>query len=1325
MRVVLALLLAVAATVPVRAQAGPPVHLRVEGRVDPGCVDALRPRLAFVAVDARRGAAPTGAQVLVAGSAEELARGSGDLWDSGRIAWSGGAPVEYGGAPLRSRQRCFWRVRTFDAGGVPSPWSATATWTMGLLDPADWSAQWIGDPEAAPPLQAARNGYHSELRREVEREHRLSLDLGRAIEVDGVRLHPARPYDWRDTPGFLFPLRYRVALAGEDGAAAVVVVDRGAADEPGPGTQAVTLRFPRARARRVELTTLRQRARRAGEHGVALAELEVLQGDRVVSAGAAVRASDSIETEAWSTRFLVDGDLVSHGVRGADAAPAPLLRKVFDAPAGVRHARLHVAALGLHETRLNGAPVSPAALAPSWVDYGVRIPYQTLDVTGLLRAGRNELEVQLADGWYAGRLGMAATLVPGGPPRGIYGRQPRLLLQLELERAGGSTVRVVSDGSWSSTLQGPVRRADLLDGTELDLRRMPGPEAWRPVRVFPAPAARLVAQVEEPIVVTERVPVRARTRSPDGEWIHDFGQNLVGRVRGLVPGTPVSVTLRHGEALDAEGRLYTANLRGAPQRDILHLVPGIAATVAPPFTFHGFRYLAVPDSAPFEPLYAEVLHSDVARAGAFACSDPRLTRLWQNADWSLRGNLLGVPTDCPQRDERLGWMGDLLVFAPTAMLQRDLRALLDKWLRDVRDAQAADGRLPDFAPHPYGKDERFTGTPGWGDAGVFVPWAAYVHYGDARFLADAFPSASRWVDWIASHNPDRLWRHRRGNDYGDWLNGDSLDLPGWPRRGGEVAKELFATAFFARSAELVGRMARALGRQAEAERYARLHQDVRAAFQRAYVAADGVVQGDTQAGYALALAFDLVPPALVPRVVERMVAAIDAYGGRLSTGFHATIPLLDQLVGHGHADLAWRLLLREDVPGWLHAVNQGATTMWERWDGFVPGRGFQDAGMNSFNHYAYGAVGEWLFAHALGVRPDAGHPGFARFRVAPRLWGGVHWAQGHVDTVRGRIAVAWRRSGTAWELDLVVPPGAVADLHLPATGVDAAREGGLPLVQGRGVRVVETGPGTVRCEVQAGRYAFSTVLPAPTPARQAGPARAVQAAEFEWRRHRGPRDQELPYRLLRPRSVAEGARYPLLLFLHGAGERGQDNHRQLIHLLPTPLLQDEGRTRFPCFVVAPQCPKDQLWVEVDWSKGGAMPAGPSPALRMVLELLDRLAEELPIDLGRVYVTGLSMGGYGTFDLACRAPERFAAAVPVCGGGDPTQAERLRALPLWVFHSADDRTVPVERSRAMVEALRGLGAAPRYTEFRDAGHASWRPAYADPELWTWLFAQRRG
>jgi alpha-L-rhamnosidase len=784
--------------------------------------------------------------------------------------------------------------------------------------------------------------------------------------------------------------------------------------------------------------------------------------------------------------------------REDESQPSPMLRKEFSLPGPVRRAVLYASALGVYELRLNGARVGDRILAPEWTDYRRKAQYQAYDVTALLREGGNAIGALLGPGWYAGQLGLGQAFT--GLSRGTYGRWLRLIALLRVELASGETVEIASDGSWKATLDGPIRASDLLAGEWHDARRdMPGWDApgfddaaWAPA--VTGHGAPLVAQPNEPIRVTQTLAPVALTEPRPGVFIYDLGQNMVGWARMRLRGQAGdAIRFRHGEALNPDGTLYRDNLRladpdapqqGAQQEDRYVCRGGGEETFEPRFTYHGFRYVEVTGLSArpaLGDLAGCVFHSSSPDAGQLECSSPLLNKILSAIRWTQRGNLMSAPTDCPQRDERLGWSGDIQVYSQTAIYTMDMAAFFTKWLRDFREAQAEDGRFPDFAPHPFDPEARFSGNPGWGDAGVIVPWRLYLNYGDMRILEEAYPAARRYVDWSAARNPDLIWRNRDQLTplwYGDWLNADTfVDLPDVPRTGGQVPKEVYSTAFFAYSTQLVARMAEVLGRPQEARQYHALAKNIRTAFNRAFVSPDGRILGDTQAGYALALHFDLLPDRLRKRAAGRMVGALDPYHGALSTGIQSTVRMMIELVRHGYAEVAYRLMTRTDIPSWGYMVQNGATTIWERWDGWAKGRGFQNPGMNSFNHYAIGAVGEWMWRVIAGINPDESGPGYRRVVIRPVPGGGLSWAKASYPSMRGLIEAAWAVDPRGFSLDVSIPPGVVAAVHVPAPAGAVVSEGGLPVEQAAGVSAVARDADTVRVEAGSGTYHFRSEHP--------------------------------------------------------------------------------------------------------------------------------------------------------------------------------------------------------------------------------------------------------
>ncbi|MCB9855975.1 MAG: family 78 glycoside hydrolase catalytic domain [Phycisphaerales bacterium] len=1074
---------------PAAVVASAPADLRCEYLVDPSGIDVVRPRLSWELTSEARGARQVAYQIEAASTVAKLAAGDADLWNSGRVDSNATNQIVYGGEPLKSRSRVFWRVRVWDGDGVVSEWSAAGRWTVGLLEPADWKAKWIGEAATGDTFAPGNNGYHSAFVATADAVKWIVIDLGELKSFNAVKLYPARPYDWReDVPGFMFPVRFRIEASNDATFAdSTTIVDRTAEDVANPGVESVDFEFKSTHGRYIRLTVTRLGRRSATEFGLALAEMEVLHDGKNLAGRAIVTASDSIETNDWSPDRLVDGDLVSHGPRGVDPLTPPMMRKAFalQKDAEISRATVYVTAQGLYALSLNGKRVGDRQLAPEWTDYHRRIQYQTYDVTSMVRSGENALVAQLADGWYAGRIGLTH-IVPGGRPRGIYGRRPQLLFQLEVEYSDGRRELIVSDGSWKYTLDGAVRVADLLDGETIDARRRVAgvsepafdDGAWNAAREFAPPMGELVAQRNEPIRVTQEVMPIGVSEPKPGHYVFDMGQNMVGWCRLSVAGTAgQEITLRHAEVLNPDGTIYVENLRAAVQTDRYTLAGEGVETFEPQFTYHGFRFVEVTglvERPALSVLTGCVVHSAANVAGGFECSDPMLNKLWSNIRWTQRANMMSVPTDCPQRDERLGWTGDILAFAQTATFNLDMAAFFEKWMRDMRDAQTKDGRFPDFAPHPFDAEVRFSGVPAWGDAGVFVPWTAYVNYGDTRIIEENYDAMKRWIDWIHRENPDLLWKNKRHNDYGDWLNADTLKLAGWPEHGAEMPKEAFATAFFARSTELFARMAEAIGRLDDAKRYGELAGRIRAAFNNTYVNDDGRMEGDTQAGYAIALHFELLPASKRAAAAKRMAETFKRYDGNIATGFHSTICLMNELTANGYNDEAYRLITNRTMPSWGYAIDHGATTIWERWDGYVEGRGFQNPGMNSFAHYALGSVGEWMMRSIVGINPDPAHPGYERVVIRPMPGGELTWARGHLDTIRGRVDCDWKIERKRMALQVSIPANVTAEIHVPTANPDEVRMGGQAFGASEDVEVLRRTDRAVVCRVGAGDYEFSS-----------------------------------------------------------------------------------------------------------------------------------------------------------------------------------------------------------------------------------------------------------
>ena len=744
------------------------------------------------------------------------------------------------------------------------------------------------------------------------------------------------------------------------------------------------------------------------------------------SDGAATEWSDPVEVEAgllspddWSASWITPA------APAADGRPV-YLRDRFNLTAApgvtVERARLYATSAGIHQLHLNGGVVGSSVLSPGWSAYAARLHYETHDVTDQVSIGENVIGAIVADGWWRGFLTWQMK-------RDVYGDRLGLLAQLEVLFSDGTTRTVATDGGWRTSV-GPCIEADLYNGEVYDARiDLDGwsawgfdDSAWGRTAAFLPTVGDLVSPTAPPVRCVASRPVADVIRTPSGRTILDFGQNLVGWVRFTVDGLPgTTITLRHAEVLDG-GELGVRPLRNAKATDQYTLRGGGPESWQPTFTFHGFRYVELEgwpgpvDPAAFE---AVVLHSDFERIGTFTCSNESLNRLHENAVWGMRGNFVGVPTDCPQRDERLGWTGDLQVFAPTAAFLYDVGGFVADWLDDLRVEQSGDGRVPLVVPiGPLGPVVMGSfAAAAWGDAATIVPWTMYERYGDMSILARQFDSMRAWVDFVRDKAGDAL-RWPEEFQLGDWLDPDAPPDQPWRAKTDPV---LVATAYFAWSASLVARAAQVLGRRDLAEEYGHLAERVRRAFREEFVTATGLISSDSVTAYALAIMFDLYDdPSHRVRAAARIATLSAARGFTISTGFVGTALVLPALSATGDVATAYRLLTETECPSWLYPITMGATTMWERWDSMLPDGSINTGEMTSFNHYAFGGVADWMHQTIGGI--SAEEPGYRVLRFAPAPGGGVTSASCSLRTPYGPASCQWSCENGQMTLEVEVPP---------------------------------------------------------------------------------------------------------------------------------------------------------------------------------------------------------------------------------------------------------------------------------------------------------------
>jgi len=782
----------------------------------------------------------------------------------------------------------------------------------------------------------------------------------------------------------------------------------------------------------------------------------------------------------WRMGLLQPGDWkadwITPGYKEDSMYASPLLRKEFSSRKKIKSATAFITAHGLYEAQLNGKRVGDAYLAPGWTSYNKHLQYQAYDVTSHLQNGTNTIAVTLGDGWYRGNFSFDNR-------RNIYGTDIALLFQLEIIYTDGTRETVSSDKSWKSST-GAIRSAGIYAGETIDNRlekrgwTLAGynDAEWSNVKVAGFSKTVLTGAYNEPIKKQETFRPVKMIRTPKGEQVIDFGQNLTGWVQLKVKGkSGDKIIVSHAEVLDKEGNFYTANLRQAKAQDVYFLKGNEEEVVEPHFTFHGFRYIRVegyPGELQPENCTAIALYSDMKQTGTFSSSNPLINQLQHNIEWGLRGNFLDVPTDCPQRDERMGWTGDAQAFFRTASFLRGANNFFTKWLKDLSLDQLSNGSVPHVIPNVLGeKGWAAGGSAGWSDAATIIPWEMYQVYGDKRILETQYASMKAWVDFMQQRSTNDLWN--KGSHFGDWLFYSVTDDN--DGRSAITNKYLIAQCFYAHSTQLLILAAKELGRQEDVLTYTALLERIKAAYLKEYTTPNGAIMSNTQTAYVLALQFDLFPPAMRQQAADRLAANIREYNNHLTTGFLGTPYLCHVLSRYGYTDLAYALLLQQTYPSWLYPVTKGATTIWERWDGIRTNGDFQAVTMNSFNHYAYGAIGDWMYRVMAGLDSDPAAPGYKKIRIAPHIGGGFTQAAAGYQTPYGRVSSGWKLEYGQLIVEVEIPANTTATLRMPCTKAGSVSESRQALSQVSDIQVLGQENEYVLLKLGSGRYRFSTV----------------------------------------------------------------------------------------------------------------------------------------------------------------------------------------------------------------------------------------------------------
>lgn len=1053
--------------------------LRCEYRVDPAGIDTVAPRLSWRLVSNRRGAAQSAYHVVVATRPDLAEDGKADLWDSGRITSDQSLLVVYGGGALESRQRCYWRVRVWDETGRASAWSETARWSMGLLRSEDWKGKWIGWDVGSPTqeLESSRwiwmpEGDRPEampvgtcyFRRTIEVPPNKAVDSARAVFaadnafqlfVNGEAIGGSEDYQLASEFDITDSVRSGANLI------AISATNRGDAPNPAGLIGFIEVNFTDA-------------AR------------ETFRTDAGWRASSDIPASWT-EPEFDDSQWRAALDLGPFGMQPWGAVsvpsdrrlPARMLRRTLRVDKPVRSAFVYMSGLGLSELYVNGQRVGDHVLSPALSEYDKRVYYVTHEVTTLLRSGANAIGVLLGNGrFYAPRgssfVGMRS-----------YG-YPKLLLQVHVEFEDGTTQTVVTDELWKLSTDGPIRANNEFDGEEYDARmEIPawaGPDfddsAWRPAKVVEPPGGVLTAQMIQPIRVVETVKPRAVHSPKPGVYVVDMGQNLVGWCRIRVKGPRGSrVRLRHAETLREDGNLYVANLRSAKAAAVYILKGDGEEVYEPRFAYYGFRYVEVrgyPGTFDLSAIEAKVVHDDVTATGEFACSNETINRIYRNAVWGIRGNYRSVPTDCPQRDERQGWLGDRSEESRGEMYLFDLALLYGKWVQDMEDAQRDTGSVPDVAPSYY---PFYTDNVTWPSSFIIIPGVLYEKYGDIRYLERHYPAMQRWIEYMRGFMKNGLMPR---DQYGDWcVPPESQELIHSKDPARKTAGELIASAYFYHDLELMAGYAKRLGKLDDETRYRALATELKDAFNRKYLdKKNGRYDNGTQTSCVLPLAFGMTPQRQRKPVFEHLTHKILVEGnGHIGTGLIGGQWLMRVLAGNGRGDIGYTIATQTDYPSWGYMIENGATTIWELWNGNTA-----DPAMNSHNHVML--IGDfivWLYEQLAGIQSLVDVPAYKRILLKPQPIAGLDFVRARYLGPYGPVLSHWRRDGNTLVWDLEIPPNATAEVHVPARDARSVREGGMSARKSEGVRPLRRGPGVTVFHVGSGRYTFQSELPPAIP----------------------------------------------------------------------------------------------------------------------------------------------------------------------------------------------------------------------------------------------------
>ncbi len=1049
------------------------VNLTCESLTNPLGMDVAQPRLSWMLQDSTRGQKQTAYQVLVSDTRDALEQDRGDLWDSGKIASDTSIQVPYAGTPLASFQTCFWKVRVWDKDGKPTVWSVPAFWTMGVLRPDDWAnanwvgldetassnplnealatARWIWFPEENPAGAAKPGTVYFRKTFEVAGNPEKGIVLLAVDNQARVFLNGEKVGDWTN---FKSACIFDVSRRLRPGANVLAISANNMGDSPNPAGLLALLHViqPGGEAQN-SLTDASWKAVNTEQAGWETPDFDD-------SAWQPAKELGTAGMDPWK-ETRVESDRV---------LPARMLRREFSVDQPVRRASVYLSGLGLSELYLNGAKVGDAVLSPGCTEYNKRVFYVSHEITDLMRQGENALGLWLGNGRY-----YAPRLTEPTATRSFHYPKALLLLRLELE--DGSIQTVVSDTQWKLTSDGPIRANNEYDGETYDARmELPGwaepgfdDTAWDSAQLVEAPGGVLSCEKINPLRVVEHIKPVALTQPRPGVYVYDMGQNMVGWCRLTVSGPRgATVTLRHAETVNADGMLYMDNIRGAKVTNVYTLKGDSEETNEPRFTYYGFRYVEMtgyPGEPTLDTLLGCVVHDDLVRAGSFVCSNPVLNDIYHNIFWGTRGNYRSIPTDCPQRDERQGWLGDRSEESRGETYLFDLAAFYSKWVCDMEDAQKDNGSVSDVCPAYW---PLYNDNVTWPSSFIIIPNMLYEQYGDLNTLTDHYDGMKKWIEHMLTYEQEGILPR---DNYGDWcVPPERQELIHSEDPARKTPGDFIATAYFCHDLNLMVKYARLLNLSQDASVFEGKAQAMKEAFNRKfYNAAEAKYANGTQTSCVLPLAFGLVPPGDESRVFQRLAGKIvNETNGHIGTGLIGGQWLMRVLSDNGRPDLAYAMAAKTAYPSWGYMIANGATTIWELWNGNTA-----DPAMNSHNHVMLvGDLNLWFHTYLAGIRPE--QPGFKRLIMKPHPVGDLTQVTASCLTPHGTVFNAWRIEESSFHWRITVPANTAATLYVPAIQPDNVLESGQPVGGTEGIQFLRMEDDAAVYEAAAGQYQFTS-----------------------------------------------------------------------------------------------------------------------------------------------------------------------------------------------------------------------------------------------------------